>query len=306
MLGSILGIKGRGNMPQFEVVVALNPDRSVATRAVVEKMGMPDVSGKRVLIKPNLNTADSPPGSTHIDTLRTIVQMVKDGHPSSIAVGDRSGPANTRRVFEDKGLFALAGEMGFECLIFDELPDSEYVRIRPPNSHWKNGFLFAKPVLDADMVMTLCCLKTHQYGGHFTMSLKVTTGMVHRQNMVELHLSRYKREMIAEMNVAYRPSLIVMDGVESFYKGGPMTGMTWKANLTFASKDRVAMDAVGVATLKMHGTTSVIEKKSVFEQAQIKRAVELGLGVSTPSDIRVVPADEVSIETADKLQKMLD
>jgi len=137
------------------------------------------------------------------------------------------------------------------------------------------------------------------------MSLKVSTGMVHRHNMSELHLSRWKREMIAEMNVAYEPSLIIMDGVEASYEGGPMTGEGWSANLTFASKNRVAIDAVGVAALKMHGTTSEIEKRGVFEQTQIKRAVELGLGASTPSEIRVVPADESSIEIAENLQKAL-
>jgi len=55
----------------------------------------------------------------------------------------------------------------------------------------------------------------------------------------------------------------------------------------------------------MHGTTSEIEKRGVFEQTQIKRAVELGLGASTPSEIRVVPADESSIEIAENLQKAL-
>jgi uncharacterized protein (DUF362 family) len=292
-------------MPRSDVVVALGSDRGAATRAVVKKIGLPNMNGKKVLIKPNCNTADIPPGSTHTDTLRTIVQMIKEGSPNRVVVGDRSGPANARRVFQDKGVFALADEMGFECTIFDEMPNSEYERIVPPDSHWKNGFLFAKPVLEADAVITLCCLKTHQYGGHFTMSLKVTTGMVHRRDMVELHLSRHIREMIAEMNVAYKPALVVMDGVEAFYEGGPMTGKRWNANLTLASKDRVAIDAVGVAALKMHGTTSKIEKRGIFEQTQIKRAVELGLGASSPSEIHVMAADEGSIEIAEELQRIL-
>ena len=56
------------------------------------------------------------------------------------------------------------------------------------------------------------------------MSLKVTTGMVPGSNMRELHSSNHIREMIAKMNVAYRPRLIVIDGVEAFVDGGPMTG----------------------------------------------------------------------------------
>ncbi len=138
------------------------------------------------------------------------------------------------------------------------------------------------------------------------MSLKVTTGMVSGSNMGELHSSGNPiREMIAEMNVAYRPELIVMDGVDAFVNGGPMTGTRWNANLTFASDDRIAIDAVGVAALKMHGTTKMIESNQIFKQEQIRRAVELGIGVSSPEDIELVPVDEGSSAIVDKLQKVL-
>ena len=273
---------------------------------MVGTLGMPDLNAKSVLVKPNFNTADPAPGSTHIDTLRTIIEMIKAQGPKKIIVGDRSGPAKTSRVFQEKGVFSLAEELGFECLVFDEMPKDRYVKIKPPGSHWMNGFWFAKPVLEADAVITLCCLKTHQYGGHFTMSLKLTTGMVHSRNMTELHTSVInQRNMIAEMNYAYRPALIVMDGVEAFYTGGPMTGSRWKADLTFASSDRVALDAVGIAALKMHGSTNKIDKKPIFRQDQIRRAVELGLGASGPEMIQVVPADDRSKDVAERIVKVL-
>ena len=127
------------------------------------------------------------------------------------------------------------------------------------------------------------------------MSLKLTTGMVHRRNMTELHTSVLnQRNMIAEMNYAYKPALLVMDGVEAFYTGGPMSGSRWKADLTFAATDRVALDAVGVATLKMHGSTHKIDDKPIFKQDQIRRAVELGLGATGADDIDIVPVDDAS------------
>lgn len=293
-------------MVDGRVVLAMDPDRSSATRKVVAALGMPDVRDKKVLLKPNFNTADPTPGSTHIDTLRTMVSIVKEQCPSKVTIGDRSGPAKTAKVFQDKGVFELGKEMGVECLVFDSMPKDRWTRIKPPGSHWRNGFLFAKPVLEAHAVIGLCCLKTHQYGGHFTMSLKLTTGMLHGSNMTELHTSVInQRNMIAEMNTAYTPALVVMDGVEAFYEGGPMTGKRWKANLTFAAKDRIALDAVGVAALKMHGTTKKIESRGVFEQDQIRRAVELGLGVSTADEIELVPVDDESAAVAEKLESHL-
>lgn len=274
---------------------------------MVRAFGLPELTDKTVLIKPNFNTADPAPGSTHNDTLRTMVRLVKEQGARKIIVGDRSGPAKTSKVFQEKGIFAMSEELGFDCLVFDEMPDDRWTRIVPPGSHWRKGFLFAKPVLEADAVIGLCCLKTHQYGGHFTMSLKLATGMVHGSNMTELHTSLLdQRKMIAEINWAYKPLLMVMDGVEAFTSGGPMTGTRWNANLTFASSDRVALDAVGVAALKMHGTTSKIERKRVFEQDQIRRAIELGLGAKGPEEVEVVPVDESSAEICEKLSSYLD
>lgn len=293
-------------MVKSKVVIALDPDRVSGTKKAVAALGMPDLRDKSVMVKPNFNTADPTPGSTHIDTLRTVIQLIKEQGPKRIVVADRSGPAKTSKVFQEKGVFALAEELGFECLVFDEMPKSNYVKVKPPGSHWMNGFWFAKPVLEADAIIGLCCLKTHQYGGHFTMSLKLTTGMVHRSNMTELHTSVInQRNMIAEMNYPYKPALLVMDGVEAFYTGGPMSGSRWKADLTFAATDRVAIDAVGVATLKVHGSTRKIDKKPVFMQDQIRRAVELGLGATGPDEIEIVPADEASKDIARRITEVL-
>ena len=85
-----------------------------------------------------------------------------------------------------------------------------------------------------------------------------------------------------------------------------MSGNLWNANLTFASTDRIALDAVGVAALKMHGTTRKIESRPIFEQDQIRRAVELGLGASSPDEIDIIPADEQSNDVARELRLILD
>ncbi|MDH4122881.1 MAG: DUF362 domain-containing protein [Thermoplasmata archaeon] len=293
-------------MQKAKVAIALNPSRIEGTIKTANLIGLPDFQDMVVFIKPNFNTADPPPGSTHIDSLRTVIRIIKEGGPRRIIVGDRSGPTSTRKVFMEKGILELSDELGFEHMILDELPDEYWEKYDPPGSHWRDGFYFAKPAIEADAVISLCCLKTHRFGGYFTMSLKLTTGLVHRKNMIELHSSvRKQRMMIAEMNYPYSPKLIIMDGVDSFYKGGPMKGASWKANLTFASKDRIAIDAVGLAALKMHGTTRHIQTKPIFEQDQIRRAVELNLGVSSPQEIEIVPVDEESSDVALKIEKIL-
>jgi len=224
---------------------------------------------------------------------------------SGIIIGDRSGPADTREVLMDKGVLDLAKELDIEVLAFDEMPLNRYHKVTVGGGHWPNGFLFVNIANEVEAVVGLCCLKTHMYGGHFTMSLKLATGMVHRQNMAELHSSSKMREKIAEMNLAYRPRFMLVDGVEAFYRGGPMTGDIWQAGVTLGSDDRVALDAVGVAVLKAHGTTREIEDRAVFRQDQIRRAAELGLGAKRPEDIELVPVNERAESFIERLEYML-
>jgi len=70
--------------------------------------------------------------------------------------------------------------------------------------------------------------------------------------------------------------------------GGLTTGKRVKGNVFLASTDRVAVDAVGVAVLKVIGSNEYIMKRKIFKQEQISKAVELGLGASSPSEIDVV------------------
>jgi len=230
----------------------------------------------------------------------------------SITVADRSGMGVTRRVMEEKGVFAMAPRMGFEALVFDELPADRWVMAQPPGSHWQRGFAIARPVLEADAVVQTCCLKTHRFGGHFTLSLKNSVGMVAKQvpgddydYMQELHSSPFQRLMISEINAAYNPSLVVLDGVEAFVSGGPDSGQRVWAEVVLAATDRVAVDAVAVAVLRYSGTTPEVMRGPIFEQEQIARAVELGLGVDGPDRIRLVTADPESEAYAGEIQEVL-
>ena len=266
------------------------------------------VRGKPVVLKPNLNSADPTPGSTHIDTLRALAENLREMGASSITLAERSGPGDsTRTVMEKKGVFPLSEELGFEILNLQEMADDGWVHIRPQDSHWKDGFLFPLVYSDAECIVQTCCLKTHAYGGHFTMSLKCSVGMVPEGSpyMNELHSSPYQRQMIAEINSAYTPDLVVLDGVEAFIDGGPARGTRADANVILASSDRVAIDAVGVAILRSLGTTPEISQGRVFEQDQIARAAELGLGVKSPQEIELVTDDAESKALADRVRDIL-
>ena len=123
--------------------------------------------------------------------------------------------------------------------------------------------------------------------------------------MRELHSSPDQRRMIAEINAAYKPSLVILDGVEAFTTGGPDSGKLVNSEVVLAGTDRVAIDAVGVAILRHFGTTPEVEKGRVFEQEQIAQAVKLGIGVSGPEQIEFLTDDGPIEEYAAKIRRLL-
>jgi uncharacterized protein (DUF362 family) len=170
----------------------------------------------------------------------------------------------------------------------------------------------AKVFQDADKIIQTCCLKTHRFGGHFTLSLKNSVGLVAKKvpggiydYMWELHGSPFQRQMIAEINSHYKLDLVLMDGIKAFVTGGPDKGKVVMPGLLLASKDRVAIDAVGVAILKMYGAKGKVGEEDIFMQDQLKRATELGLGVKSIDEIKLLPLDSESKEDLERIEEFL-
>jgi uncharacterized protein (DUF362 family) len=309
--GMLLNLERSSAMGEVKSRVTLvkTGDRREGVKASIRALGLNPAKGKAVLIKPNFNTADAAPGSTHNDTLAALIEALWSLGARTISLGERSYPP-TQEVMERKGVLPLLKERNVTVIDFDHLPRKDWVEVIPEKSHWKKGFRIARPVLEAECLVSTGCLKTHQYGGVFTHSLKLHVGVVPttRQGfdyMKELHSSPHQRKMIAEINQAFAPALVVMDGVEVFVDEGPMTGKRARGEVFLASADRVAIDAVGVAVLKSLGSNPAIMKPKIFEQEQIARAVELGLGAATPGQIELSAADEQSRDYCQKIMKIL-
>lgn len=307
----LMGMDGGLAMASTMSYVALvkTDNRKYGVKASLRALKINPVKGKGVLIKPNFNTADITPGSTHNDTLVALVEAIWEMGAKSVSLGERSYPL-TREVMEEKGILPIMDKLNVKVIDFDDLDEKDWVLFKPKKSHWRNGFRIARPILDAECLVSTCCLKTHQFGGFFTMSLKLHVGVVPTSRhgydyMRELHSSPHQRKMIAEINEPFMPALIVLDGIDAFVDGGPATGKHAKGEVFLASTDRIAIDATGVAILKSLGSNDNIMKPKIFEQEQIARAVKLGLGASSPSEIEVVSADEKSEGYRDRIVKIL-
>ena len=287
------------------VAVVRTADRKRGVTEVLALLDPRDVSGKRVMLKPNFNSSDETPASTHNDTLTQLVTELRERGARSITLGESSGPPQTHGVMERKGVLDIASDMRFDVVDYEQIGDNDWVRFNPAGSHWPEGFYLPRIVVDSEYNVSTCCLKTHGYGGVFTMSLKLSVGLTPKKIRGTMHRSPDMRRMIAELNAGYKPQLIVLDGVSAFTDGGPSRGELKSATVMIAGNDRIAVDAVGLAVLKELGATQAIMTRRIFEQEQIARAVELGLGVAGPDAIEIVTRDAESARYAEKLRAIL-
>ncbi|WPF89297.1 DUF362 domain-containing protein [Cyanobacterium aponinum AL20118] len=301
------------NPPQIsKVVLVYNEDRSAGTRQALDLLQPTGLKGKTVFLKPNYNTGDPAPAATDSQLLETLIQEFQGAEVGEMTIGDRSGMADTRQAMEQKGVFQLGEKYGVKTLVFDEMEAEKWQYISAEGTHWQKGFAFARPILDSEAIVNTCCLKTHQYGGHFTLSLKNSVGMVAKyvpgdsfNYMGDLHSSAHQRLMIAEINQAYKPSLVLLDGVEAFVNGGPASGKKIRSNVILAGVDRVAIDVVAIALLRLLGTTNQVSNGSIWELEQIQRAVELGLGIGQSEQIEFITPDAKSREIVDQIRPLI-
>ncbi len=204
LVASLFGSGAAKQMARVAFVKTTN--RAAGVNRAVDLLGMKSFNAKDLFIKPNFNSADTPPGSTHIDTLAALIDKLRKMGSGRLTIGDRSGMGRTREVLEAKDVFRLAKDAKIETIVFDDLAANEWMPIKKADTHWQRGFALPQPVLRAGGIVQTCCLKTHRFGGHFTLSLKNSVGLAAKRvpedsynYMSELHGSPHQRRMIAEI-----------------------------------------------------------------------------------------------------------
>ncbi len=253
-----------------------------------------ELKGKEVLVKPNVVSSSPPPTTTHPEVVRSVVEMLYAAGAKRVKVGDSSAIITlpTRRNMEKTGIKKAAEQAGAEVLYLEEM---DWVEVAPPQARYARKFFVSKPVYEAERIVSLPVIKTHR-AATYSISLKNFIGIIHPRNRPSIFRPKEWEEIIAEMNLAVHPDLVIADGTTSMVAGGPWRGSEAETNLIMASGDRVAIDLAGLALIKSFLKWEGVSAIPVWEQRQIKRAVELGLGASSPAEIDILSASRAGEE----------
>lgn len=244
------------------------------------------LSGKRVLIKPNVVNNRPPPSTTSPALITAVVQLMQEAG-GIVTVADSSGMLRfpTMENLTETGVRRAAESAGARVLALEEHP---WVRVEPPSAAVSPSYLISRPVYEADIFLNLPVVKTHQFA-HYSCGLKNLVGVVHPRYRPSIRfLSGQWHERIAELNLAVHPHLTIADATTMMIAGGPTSGTPAQANVLLFSGDRIALDVVAVALIRSYAAWPKVQGKTVWAQRQIKRAAELGLGAMGPHQMELV------------------
>lgn len=213
----------------------------------IEKLIRP---GDRVLLKINLLSASSPEKAiiTHPSLVGAMVRLLRE-KGAVTWVGDASSTggmgSDLRRgdAFDVGGIREVVEKEGGEIVNFTH---QGYRKIQVPGAKRLTEINLAKPVLEADVVVSLPKLKTHELT-FLTGAVKNFFGCVPSADRFKAHrLGKEKEfaEAVVDIYSVCRPRLALMDAVVAMEGEGPSAGDPTNIGVLLASFDCVSLDVV--------------------------------------------------------------
>ncbi len=229
--------------------------------------------GERVLLKPNMLSAKPPEAAvtTHPSVLRAAIELVREAGAIAL-VGDSPGVGGIRRVAERSGMLTVVEETGATLVPFEETREAA-------GGGTFRRFALARPYLEADRVINLPKLKTHEMMT-MTCAVKNLFGAVVGAEKPAWHLQAgADRELFArmllEIYLLRQPDLTIVDAVVAMEGNGPASGDPRRVGLLMAGANAVAIDVIAAEI-------AGIPKKLLFVERQAER-----LGVAGADRARI-------------------
>lgn len=206
--------------------------------------------GQKVLVKPNMLAGKTPDKAvtTHPEIVREVIRLAQRAG-GIVSVGDSPGVGSPRQVARTCGILSIIEETGASFA-----PFSESVKERPGGIF--HELEIARDVLEADIVINLPKLKTHQMMG-LTCGVKNLFGAVVGMRKPRLHLQAgtdksFFALMLLELAEYIRPALTIVDAVTAMEGDGPGSGDPVHIGALLAGDNPLAVDMVAAELVGMH------------------------------------------------------
>lgn len=231
-----------------------------------------------VLVKPNYNTGDPFPASTDSEFLETVLRLLLKQTTNVKIIESSTLRTNTAEIIEKK-VGGILNELDIPVITEKDFKFTK-ISLKPLGAKYLKSVKLPEQILDPNVkIILLPCLKTH-FIGQYTGALKLAVGFMERKQRLRMHMSWRVPEKVAELNLGYKPHLIVMDARKIFVTQGPASGKVESPMRILASTNRVAIDVAGVQIIQSYHEKNKLENKDPLMVGTIKRALELGIDVT--------------------------
>jgi uncharacterized protein (DUF362 family) len=194
---------------------------------------------RKIFVKPNMSHPEYVPGVvTSPALLREVVGLLRDG-AEEVVVGESNGfnyPCQT--AFEKTGIETAVKEAGGTVV---NLSEDALVKVKIENGIALKELVLPKTVLEADAVVDLALMKTHEFTA-YSGAIKNLFGCVPSNKRIYLH--PYLNEVFFKLYAILKPRLTVMDARVAVEGNGPTKGKPVQMNLVLTSNDALATDII--------------------------------------------------------------
>lgn len=246
-----------------EVIITHNEDIGVAIGKALEHVDLPSlIQNKLVAVKVNETWAseEDRTGVTQPDTLRAVLNAVRQFEPRELVVTGGAGAAETDDVFRIVGLMDVVKEAGatffdhnrppFEAVALEDRPEAD---VRSS----QNSVMVNPRVLEYETLIAVSQLKLHSTATvtlalkNIAMSYPAADYYGHPRSK-EKHEHAFFDDMhsfIAVMARRFPIDLAITVGHPAMIGTGPLGGHPVETGLVIASRDPLAADAAGARLL---------------------------------------------------------
>ncbi|MFA6857077.1 MAG: DUF362 domain-containing protein [Treponema sp.] len=204
----------------------------------------PDVRGKTVLLKPNILSPKKPECAvcTHPVVVGAVVKAFVELGAARVLVGESPGVGSSLSAAKSVGMYDEVVRNGGEWADFG----ADQIVVACPEGKLVKSFEFAAQFTQADVLVSLAKLKTHQlmsYTGAMKNLFGLMVGLKKAQTHYRFPGKKEFGTFLVDLNAAAHASYAIMDAIIGMEgSGGPGNGDPVKLGFLAASDNIAALD----------------------------------------------------------------
>ena len=277
--------------------VSKNEDAREAVFAALSQIEIPDLTGMRVLLKPNLgrNAREETGVNTNPQVTEAVFDFLKARFDAHYYVGD-----SPITGVKSRGAFVTSGHGSFldrTDITYLDLDSRKPITLPIPGGRILEEIKVTGFFRDFDYIVSIPVLKMHMHTGA-SLGYKNMKGLLYRREKIRLHQLHAPeareaygyRELdlaIADLASVLDPDLTVCDATYAMEGMGPSAGTTRRLDTIVASTDCLAADIVALAIVKL----------DIDHVPHLRMVAQQKAGVTSTSEIRTIPDDLEPFET---------